>query len=439
MKEGITLTFHANHNSLIRAWENVGYSALSILVEIHTNDGNIISIELPNGRRINQDKKKELDNLFLLDFEDLPVTCDLVVCVRKNHRNIVGIAATLTGTLPNLITYICYGMYYFPLGEKRTIQNCLNVMSNDYSIIELVTDTLGLKDLARDEAPLLMNYPSLSIIIPGYGVHETINNVIYAIQKSIENLCTDDIKWECLIIDDNNEIPLSSIMRYKEENHIKVIRSEQRLYSSGARNLGIQYATGELILFLDGDTMLETSYFREHLYRHVISENLITVSLREYLDDNTTDVLFRRADISKDTRVLATYYPDRIGLIPVKEPITVEALKETDNFRAFGFGRKMGPIDLPFMVKGNNLMVSRNFARILFPPHYIGYGPEDIMYAAKAIARGCMVVPILTTGVFHINHSIRSGSVEKRDQELRDNLIKMQKDLSDLVWNDWGS
>lgn len=439
MKEGITLTFHANHNALIRAWENVGYSALSILVKIHTKDGNIISVELPNGKRINENKKKELDNLFLLDYEDFRVTCDLVVCVRKNHSNIVGIAATLTGTMPNLIAYICCGINYSTFGEKLTIQNCLNIMSNDYSIIELVTETLGVKDLARDEAPLLMNYPSLSIIIPGYGVHETINNVIYAIQKSIENLYTNDIQWECLIIDDKNEIPLSSIMHYEDEKHIRIIRSEQRLYSSGARNLGIQHATGELILFLDGDTMLETAYFREHLYRHVISENLITVSLREYLDDNTTDVLFRRADTSKDTRVLATYYPDRIGLIPVKEPITVEALKETDNFRAFGFGRKIGPIDLPFMVKGNNLMVSRNFAKILFPPHYIGYGPEDIMYAAKAIARGCMVVPILSTGVFHINHSIRSGSIEKRDQELRDNLIKMQKDLSDLVWNDWES
>lgn len=439
VKERIILTSHGKHNSLIKAWRNVGYSALSILSKFYTNDGNIITIELPNGKRINEKRKKELDVLFSSYSKDSLVTCDVIACVRGNQSNTVGKVATITGTLANLMTYICCGIYHPSFSEKLTIQNCLNAMSNDYSIIELVSDTLGLEDMARGVAPPLKNYPSLSIIIPGRGVHNTINNVIYAIQKSIENLYTDNIQWECLIIDDNNKIPLSSVIHCEESGHIKVIRSEQRLHCSGARNLGIQHAIGDLILFLDGDTMLETSYFREHLYRHVISENLITVSLREYLDDNTTKVLFRRADISKDTRVSATYYPGRIGLIPVKEPITIEALKETDDFRAFGFGKKIGPIDLPFMVKGNNLMVSHNFARILFPPHYSGYGPEDIMYAAKAIARGCMVVPILSTGVFHINHPIRSGSVAKREQELRDNLIKMQTDLTDLVWNDWGN
>lgn len=438
MIEGITLMAHENHNSLIDAWQSVGYLALSILAKFYTNDGNTITIELPNGKRINEKRERNIDFFFSSYSEEMLITCDLIVCVRKNRSNIIGNVATLTGTLSNLMTYIGYGGYYSPHSKKLTIQNGLNSMSNDYSIIELISDTLGLKDIARDKAPLLENYPSFSIIIPGRGVHNTINNVICAIQKSVENLHTNNIQWECLIVDDNNKIPLSSVIRCKENGHIKVLRSEQRLYSSGARNLGIQHATGDLILFLDGDTMLETSYFREHLFRHMVSENLITVSLREYIDDNTTDVLLRKADISKDTRVSTIYYPDRIGLLPVKEAIAVEALKETDNFRTFGFGKKIGPIDLPFMVKGNNIMVSRKIAEMLFPPHYIGYGPEDIMYAAKAIARGCMVVPILSTGVFHINHPIRSGSVEKRNQELRDNLMRMRGDLLDLVWSDWG-
>lgn len=54
------MTSHTNPNSQIKAWGDIGYSVLSIWAKFHTNDGNILCIEFPNGKRRNN-KKKELD------------------------------------------------------------------------------------------------------------------------------------------------------------------------------------------------------------------------------------------------------------------------------------------------------------------------------------------------------------------------------------------
>jgi hypothetical protein len=91
------------------------------------------------------------------------------------------------------------------------------------------------------------------------------------------------------------------------------------------------------------------------------------------------------------------------------------------------------------MVKGNNLSVDLREARsIQFPPDFVGWGPEDVCFAAKGIARGSFVVPVLSTGVFHRDHSPRSGSLEIREAELRFNLERYARHLEtppDLPWS----
>ena len=83
------------------------------------------------------------------------------------------------------------------------------------------------------------------------------------------------------------------------------------------------------------------------------------------------------------------------------------------------------------------MFMQYKYARIKFPHSFVGYGPEDGTFAAKAIARGAMVVPVLSTGVFHVNHAFRSGSEEERTKELRFNLIQQEQCLNTSVWNEW--
>lgn len=186
----------------------MGYPMLSILAKFSVDNKREIVLALPNGESISDEIKYNFQMLISLCPNDSNITCKLILCERENHNNILGNALKMTGTLKKLLSLIGLNLYHPSLGKNPSIQECLNVMSNDYSIFEKVFNSLGINDLATDIAPTLSKYPSLSIIIPGYGIHNTINNVIFSIKKSIEELHYSDLQWECIIVDDCTVVSL---------------------------------------------------------------------------------------------------------------------------------------------------------------------------------------------------------------------------------------
>lgn len=301
--------------------------------------------------------------------------------------------------------------------------------TNDYSLYDYCCRILGLNSIVFGTAPHLRQYPSISVIIPGYGVHGTIDGVVDSLIRSFDYCHLD--KWEVIVVDDANEVPLVPC-----DERVKTIRTNHRVYSAGARNIGIIHSRGDIVVFLDGDTYVAPNYIQESIFRNMIVPNLITVCMRESIDE-FEQVPNRLPNTTEDTRYKAVYSPERIGSTLVTKPITVMALKETENFKNFGFGRMLGPADLAFMVKGNNICVSRDMANVMFPPGFIGYGPEDVTFSAKLIARGCKVVPVLSSGVFHRKHPLRSGSTRQRDDELRKNIGKQKECLGQNTWEEW--
>lgn len=434
MIDMIEITQMVPFNSLFNNWKLLGFPLLAIKLVFKLNSNYFLEVMIPYNRR-HKLNKKMLDKLNSLPM-DQEVLCDMLLCEQAGNNEVLGFVCSIKSSLYNLLLTFGLNLFIGTRENTPTVQDNLNYMTNDYSIWEIVSSTLGMRNLATGIAPVVTGYPYVSVVIPGYGIHNTINQVLFSINNAFEEIGLSKAHWEGIVVDDNNTVPISTVIKENYDN-IRIIRSNKQLYSGKARNLGIEIANGDYVLFLDGDTMLETSYIKEHLFRHMFCNNLITVSLREYLNDNSIAVLSRKADISKDTRMIAYYEPGRIGLVAVSQPMTIKAIEETNCFRNFGFGKKIGPIDLPFMVKGNNVMVSRDIANVMFPSDYIGYGPEDIMFAAKAIAQGCMVIPILSTGVYHINHPLRSGSTDKRDNELIANLERMKRDLLSPAWSDW--
>lgn len=89
----------------------------------------------------------------------------------------------------------------------------------------------------------------VSIITPNY------NGALYLAYaiESVLNQTWDD--WEMIIIDDcSTDQSLSIIEQYvKKEPKIRFISSQHNAGPANARNIGIQYATGQYIAFLDSD------------------------------------------------------------------------------------------------------------------------------------------------------------------------------------------
>lgn len=94
----------------------------------------------------------------------------------------------------------------------------------------------------------------ISVIICTYNPHP---EFLIETVESIENQLYKD--FELIIVDNNSTIPLSSLPFIKENNNIKVtIETKQGL--TAARWAGVRAAKYEILVFVDDDNILDSSY-----------------------------------------------------------------------------------------------------------------------------------------------------------------------------------
>jgi len=100
-----------------------------------------------------------------------------------------------------------------------------------------------------------INNVKISVIVPIYNAQKYINNCIESILKQNYN------KFELILVDDGSTDLTKSILENysKEYSRIKIITKDNGEVSS-ARNIGIKYATGEWITFVDADDVLSSNY-----------------------------------------------------------------------------------------------------------------------------------------------------------------------------------
>jgi len=99
---------------------------------------------------------------------------------------------------------------------------------------------------------------SLSIIIPVFNVEKYIKKCIESIMS--QN-CSDEIRCECIIVDDcsqDNSIKIteSLIEKYNGNTKFMIIKLDSNQGPSAARNVGVDLAKGDYILFMDSDDWL---------------------------------------------------------------------------------------------------------------------------------------------------------------------------------------
>jgi glycosyltransferase involved in cell wall biosynthesis len=102
----------------------------------------------------------------------------------------------------------------------------------------------------------------LSIIVPAYNVEKYITSTI---QSLFNQTCGD---FEVIIIDDGSTDQTTSIVNVilnqnKDQNNNFKIISKVNGGVSSARNLGLEYASGEYIMFLDGDDYVSNDLVKE--------------------------------------------------------------------------------------------------------------------------------------------------------------------------------
>lgn len=136
-----------------------------------------------------------------------------------------------------------------------------------------------------------MKTPKISIIIPIYNIElyvgRCLDSLIHQSYKNIEIIVVDDGS-----VDASGRIADEYA---KKDLRIKVLHQKNGGVSS-ARNTGINNATGEYIMFVDGDDKLALSACKECIASMKGDEALISFSASRVNSDEKGDVIEGRAD-----------------------------------------------------------------------------------------------------------------------------------------------
>jgi teichuronic acid biosynthesis glycosyltransferase TuaG len=115
--------------------------------------------------------------------------------------------------------------------------------------------------------------PLISIIIPHYNSGGLILDTLASIFKQTYT------SFEVIIIDDiSTDESLNLIKSSRYCDKVQIIESKKKLFTAGARNLGMEIATGEFIAFIDSDDYWATSKLENQLNYMLINESKFSFS-----------------------------------------------------------------------------------------------------------------------------------------------------------------
>ncbi len=134
--------------------------------------------------------------------------------------------------------------------------------------------------------------PFVSVIIPCY-------NISHYIQVAVNSVLSQSLQnFEIIIINDGSTDDTEEILKkYSQNSQIKIENKSNGGLSS-ARNKGLDLATGEYILFLDGDDWLENEAL-EVLYNKANEENLdlLIADTLFYYSKNEVHLIYKRPEL----------------------------------------------------------------------------------------------------------------------------------------------
>lgn len=100
-----------------------------------------------------------------------------------------------------------------------------------------------------------MSKPQLTIIIPCYNEADSIEACLQSVQQQTSS------QWECLVVDDGSIDKTVELVESFSRNDTRIqLFKQTHLGPAKARNLAASKATGEILVFVDADMVLDQHY-----------------------------------------------------------------------------------------------------------------------------------------------------------------------------------
>lgn len=156
-----------------------------------------------------------------------------------------------------------------------------------------------------------MQQPLVTIIIPAYNRADLIGETLDSV------LAQNYFNWECIVVDDGSTDETNKVVEsyIQKDKRFKLLfrPATRKKGPSSCRNIGIENATGEFVLFLDSDDLLsidciqkrikfyiENSNFDFYIFKTQIFKNkpndfdqIHNIKLDDYADKKYLDLFFK--------------------------------------------------------------------------------------------------------------------------------------------------
>lgn len=301
---------------------------------------------------------------------------------------------------------------------------------NDYSSVEHDFVSSTGQDLCR----VVGNCPtdptvneSLSLVIASFNGHGTLPATLATLQKQRYR------NFELVLVDDGSRPSLAELVSgVGFPFPVTVVKMLNNCGLSVARNVGVQCAEGNVVVFIDDDMLVPPAMTYCLALRHAHTLGCVFVGFREDISEDVffdpqgrqpciqADWRFRSVDDSGSWVFLAA---DQQA--PRSDRRSFAPIAETAKFKKFGNCRVVGFWDLPGMVSGHSMCARKSdvvtaggFAEGLFR----GWGVEDLAFGALMAARGHFIVPALEWVSFHLRHQGRKVSRAEEWKEMQRNF-----------------
>ncbi|WP_237132913.1 glycosyltransferase [Pseudohongiella sp. O18] len=157
------------------------------------------------------------------------------------------------------------------VAPELTLTNTVRVAEVLWS--EPAKETLPAVDSAQTYAPLPVNFPRVSIIIPTTG------KLTY-LRPCLETLASTDYQDFEIIILDNGRGEHREGIQFAHDQGARVIECNEPFNWSRLNNIGVANSSGEILLFLNDDIEVMHPQWLTQLVRHAIRSDVGTVGAR---------------------------------------------------------------------------------------------------------------------------------------------------------------